>query len=131
MVKIEIQTDKKTYIIIAIFVLVAGIICWDVFGRDNISSDRDRINEIRSDLRSVEQQQQSAIDGLAGIENGLDDSAATIGRISDGISNTTKSIATVENRIDSSQAKLADSSGLIAEGKRIVRQIRTRGQVGN
>lgn len=131
-IKERVQTiDKKTYLIIFGVLLVTGIIAWNVFSAGRcVSNNSDGIGQVRSDIRSAQQQQSAAYDGIGRVENGLGASAAEAGRISDGIGSTTESIAAVENRIDASESKLRSSADLIAEGKRIVSTVRERGKVG-
>ena len=129
MITIDKILANKNYLIIAGILLIVGFIAWDVFG-GNVSNSGSGADAVRSDLSAVGQQQQAAIDGLGRIENGLDSGAAEAGRVSAGLGDTAKSITTVENRIDGSEAKLTDSAGLIAEGERILATVRARGQSG-
>lgn len=120
--------DKKTtYIIIAL--LLAGAIAWYMFGR--VPCDGERINEIRTDIQSIGDQQQTAIEGLGRIENGLSDSAAEAGRVSTGLGDVAESVTSIEDRISASQERVRDSAELIREGKSILAGIRARGQAGN
>lgn len=123
----SIFTDKKTLLIIAMCV-IAGLIAWNVYGGGDNPSGAD---QVRSDLRSVGDQQQSAIDGLGIIENGLGDSAEQAGTISAGLGDVAGTINTVEDRIDASQDRLKSSASLIAEGKSIIRSVQQRNGIGN
>ena|GEM_PF-6743540 len=121
------MVKKTSYIIIAL--LLAGAVSWYMFGR--VSDDRSRIDEIRADIQSATDQQQSAIDRLGTIGNGLSDSAAEAGRVSGEIGGTVKEIITVEDRISASQERVRDSAELIREGESILSGIRARGQAGD
>jgi len=115
--------------LIIVGLLLAGAIAWYMFGR--ISDDGSRIDEIRADIQTVADQQQSVIEGLDRIENGLSDSAAEVGRISTGLGGTVKEIITVEDGISASQERVRDSQQYIREGQSILAGIRARGQAGN
>ncbi|AIF54096.1 hypothetical protein [Pelosinus sp. UFO1] len=131
MIKLEdVNFDKKTIIIIAIGLFIVGVLGWFMFGR-GIPDTGSAIDQTRSNLSTVGDKQQSAIERLDVIENGLTNSADKACAISAGIGNTTKSINSVEGRITESQDRLKSSAGLITEGKSILRQVRERGQVGN
>jgi hypothetical protein len=108
--------------------LIAGIVAWNVLSGDNNGSG---VNQVRSDIRSAAEQQQSAIDGIKSVEAGLDAGQKQAGTISAGLGDAAKSINTVEDRIDASSDKLRTSADLIAEGKSIVERVRKRGQSGN
>ncbi|WP_143050599.1 hypothetical protein [Propionispora vibrioides] len=125
-----IKIDKKIIIIAALFLVIATG-CWYLFGSGgNISNNGVGADQVRSDLSAVGQQQSAAIDGLGRIETGLSDGAAKVGTISAGLNDTTKSIAATESRIDASQNAARSSSELIAEGQRILGQVRERSKNG-
>jgi len=116
---------KTSYIIIAL--LLAGAVSWYMFS-GRISDDGNRIDEIRADISAIADQQQAAIDRLGTIGNGLSDSAAEAGRISEGLGDTTGTIAGVEDRISASQERVSDSQQLIREGIGILQTVRSREQ---
>ena len=116
--------DKKT-VIIYIIVIAVGVILWNAFSPGSTDTTG-RTEQIRSDIRSASEQQQSAIDRLGTIENGLNDSARKAGEISAGLGETSATIGSAKERIESSQSRASDSAGLITEGKRIVATVRER-----
>jgi len=116
--------DKKTIVIICITVCI-GIFLWITFSPGSTDNTR-RTEQIGSDIRSASEQQQSAIDRLGVIENGLNDSAEQAGEISTGLGETSSTINSAKERIESSQGIASDSASLIAEGKRIVATVRAR-----
>ena len=116
--------DKKT-IVIAIIIICIGIFLWNAFSPGSTDNTR-RTEQIGSDIRSASEQQQSAIDRLGVIENGLNDSAEQAGEISTGLGETSSTINSAKERIESSQGIASDSASLIAEGKRIVATVRAR-----
>jgi len=117
---------NKKILIYAIAVLVAGYVCWDVFG--TVSGYEQRIGELRNDISAVREQQRTVINRLGAIENGLDASADEAGRISEGLGSVAGEIATVEGRVTESQDRARDSTGLIRQGQSILDQIKQRGQ---
>ena len=90
--------------------------------------DRSGADQVRADISAAGREQQAAIERIERVENGLANNASEAGRISEGLGSVAESIAGVEKRIDSSQGKLTDSAGLIAEGQRILGQVRARCQ---
>jgi peptidoglycan hydrolase CwlO-like protein len=122
--------DKKTTIITIVILLIAGVACWLMFS-GGIPDTGSGIDAARTNLQSVGDQQQSAIDRLGDIETGLTDSANKAGTISTGLGDTAKSIDTVTGRIDQSEVRLKSSAELISEGQRILATVRERGQTGN
>jgi peptidoglycan hydrolase CwlO-like protein len=127
-IKEVILSDKKTIAIGTVCLLVGLCIAWYLFG--TVQHDRSGADRVRTDISAAQREQQAAAERLGAIENGLDASAAEAGRVSGGLGGVAESIAGAESRIDSSQGKLTDSAGLIAEGQRILAGIRARGQVG-
>ena len=121
------QHVSNSYIIIAIFVLIAGIILWNVLGRSNLPSDGDRIDAVKSELADVKAKQQTVIDRLDVIENGLADSANAVGTVADEIGESTSTVITVEERISNSQERVTDSQQLIDENIAILNSIKERG----
>jgi peptidoglycan hydrolase CwlO-like protein len=131
MIKLEeITLGKKTIVIIAVGVLIIGAACWLMFSR-GIPDTGSGIDKARTNIQSVGDKQQSAIDRLGTVETGLERSASEIGHISTGLKDTAGAINSVEGRISKSESKLNSSAGLIAEGKSILGQIRARGQIRN
>jgi len=119
--------DKKTtYIVIAVMLL--AVASWYLFS-SRLPDNGSRVNEIGADISAVGVEQQSAIDRLGTIENGLSDSAAEAGRVSEGLGDTTGTIAGVEDRISASQDRVRDSAEIIREGQSIISGVRARGQV--
>jgi outer membrane murein-binding lipoprotein Lpp len=127
MINIDKIMQYKKYIIAAVL-LIAALVAWNVFSGGNSTG---RVNEIKSDLQSVGDKQQSAIVRLGTIENGLTDSASKAASISEGLGNTSKSIDTVKDRISIDQNRLTDSASLISEGQRIIYNVQQRNGIRN
>ena len=126
-IKELIPHDKKTIVIGAMFILVGLCVAWHMLSP--VQPDRSGADQVRTDLSAAGREQQAAADRIEGVANGLADSAAEAGRISEGLGGVAESIAGAESRIDSSQGKLIDSAGLIAEGQRILAGVRARGTI--
>jgi septal ring factor EnvC (AmiA/AmiB activator) len=106
-------------------VLVLVVLAW--YGVGLLFGDGARTDEIRNDIREIRTEQQQADKRLDTIERGLADSAATAGKISEGLGDTSNRLAEVQRRNDTSKAELSNSQSLIGEGKQILGQIRQRG----
>jgi methyl-accepting chemotaxis protein len=122
---------KKNYLIIAGVLLVVGFIAWDVLCGGNISNNGNGADAVRTELESVSDKQQSAIDGLTNIEAGLDDSQREAGAISEGLGDVADSIGTVEERINDSETRAKSSAELISESQSILSRVRERGKTGD
>jgi len=123
----EFVANEKKNIIIAVVLLVAVLIAYDVFG-SVVSDYESRIRSIRSELDTVKQSQQSAIKRLDTIETGISRSADRVGQVSTGLATNAERIGTIEQRIETSQTRLTTSADLIANCQSILKQVRQRGQ---
>lgn len=125
--------DKKVIIIGACVCILAGcLLTWYLLGSPNggLPNNGGGADAVRSDISTAQQQQQSAIDTIGTVQNGLDRSTATVGTISTGLSSTANTIATVEKRFDDSEVELNNSADLIRQGQCILAAVRSRGKSG-
>jgi methyl-accepting chemotaxis protein len=125
---IPIVPNAKTIIYIVLAVCLC-VVCY-MFG-PGLFGGRARVDQVRDNIQSAGDQQQQAAQRLDTIKTGLDTSAAESGRVSTGLGKIADTIAGTERRIDSSKDQSNDSASLIAEGKRIVEQIKQRNKTGN
>ena len=118
---------KKTIIIIA-GVVLAGLACWYLFGY--VSDQRARTDAIRDQLDAVSNSQQSVIDRLGKLENGLADSQKQVERISGTVGAAAGAVNSAQERIEQSQERVRTSAEILADCQRILREVRARGQSG-
>lgn len=126
-----IPIDKKVVAIIALAICVAGGFFGFSFGTTDISGDRIGVDSARADIQSAVSQQSAAIEGLRGIEGGLEAGAAEADRLSAGLGDTAEATAIVESRSGEDTDRTRTSQQLVEEGRRILEQIRKRGPVGH
>ena len=119
----------KNVVFVAVALLFAAIVFWFSFGPGRVPDNRNGADQIRADIQSAGEQQSAAIDRLATIEAGLDDSAAKAGELSAGIGNTAEAIAGIESRIGEGAERTRTSQQLAREGRRILQTIRERGTI--
>lgn len=131
-----IPIDKKEKIVVFGWVLgifLLGAVHGYLFCQ--LSNNGAGTGQIGADIQSVRDQQQSAIDRLGGLENGLNAGAGTagavsavLGNIAGGITDIAGGIAETESRIDASQDRIRDSQRLINEGQRILQEVKGRAE---
>lgn len=108
-----IAIEKKDILLAVLIVLIATTIY--LYGRNDVPSQRDRITEVRDNISTTGQQQQSAAAHISTAENGLAEAR--------------QSVSVIAERNETIQARFNDSTSLISEGTNIVRGIYQRGQV--
>lgn len=134
---IPIDIIKAYRNIIYIVLAVAVCVCAYVFGPDLISGNG-RVDQVKDNLSTVRSEQSSAIGNIGAAKDGINIGSAEAGRIAEGIGKVAEGVRGVETSLDSSNGKVnsstnisTDSAGLIAEGQRILEQVRKRGQTTN
>lgn len=115
------ESNKEKIRIYIIIALLAVIAIWYLFSGTDVSTERGRIDNIRNELATTEKQQQSAIDRLGKIENGITDSQERVNR-------TETAIGNAEERIKDGEARVKSSAELIDECQSILRTVRARGE---
>lgn len=104
-----IPIDKKTIIIIALLIAACAAGYW--YG-GRVPDNGNGIDQIRSDINAVRQQQQSAAKQLETITNRIDSSQ--------------QSVTIIERRIESDQRIITSNNELAREGKSILGEVRKR-----
>ena len=121
--------DRKTlYILAAVLaiVILACAVLGTVVYRHGAAIDQARAN-----ISAAVIAEQSANNRIGAVETRLGENAAAIAEISAGLGQAANSIATVKERINSSQNGLKEQSGLVSEGQSILTDIRKTGQSGD
>ena len=118
---------KKIAVVVGLCLLVASVAVWYCFGPGRVPDHRGGADQVRTDIQSAMGEQSSAIERLGTITAGLDDSAAKAGELSARVGTAADTVAAVESRISDGEDRTRTSQQLIAEGQRIVGQIRARG----
>ena len=112
-------------------VLFVLAVCWYLFGEPDVSNQRDRADDVRTELGnagSAQRDAQKHIDDAGrGIDRSLESADAVAGRIGEAADR----IADVQEQSDAIAGILADSERRIEESKRILQSVRARaGQDG-
>ena len=123
------QIDKKT-IFIVVGVVLAGLLAYFMYC-SHVYDNGSGIDAVRSELADVKAKQQSTIDRLGVIENGLADSQKQVDRITESVGAASNAVDSAESRITESQVRLNSSADAISSSESILRQVRERGQSGN
>ena len=113
--------NKEKIRLYIVATLLAAIAIWYLFSTRDVSDDGARIDNIRNELATTEKQQQSAIDRLGKIENGITDSQERVNR-------TETAIGNAEDRIKDGEERVKSSAELIDECQSILRTVRERGK---
>jgi len=121
---------KKRDILIGVGVVLIGLLAYFVYC-SNVYDNGNGIDAIRAGLSDIKAKQQSAIDRLGVVENGLTDSQKRVDEISNSVRTATDAVDSAESRIEQSQVRVESSANAIITCESILRQVRERGQVGN
>jgi predicted negative regulator of RcsB-dependent stress response len=112
------QTNKNYLIGAGVLVLLGVFGYWLYL--THISGDGTGANKVRQQLGNAIQQQSEAADTIKSVESGIGNSVKSVGNIENTVSHIANTNAT-------SIATATDSTSLIADSQRILREIRQRG----
>jgi uncharacterized membrane protein len=122
MIQIETLLQSRTNRIIIAVLVIGAIICWHVFSsRSNVSNDGITDNTVRQELGTAINQQSESINTIKTVETGLSNSIKSVGTIESTVNNAT---TTNSNNITTA----TDSTSLIADCQRILSEVRAGGK---
>lgn len=110
---------QKFYIgCITVLILVCAVLGWQSHNRGI------RLKQALGDIREARIAQSEAIGRLESLQGKLDTANERIKQLQKRLSGTIGTIGTIENRIDSAQNTVAESTGLITEQRSILEKIK-------
>ena len=109
----------KPYII-AVAAVVVAVLAGYLYGRNTATTDSAGLDQVRSDIQRVIQQQQDIIAVQHTISVGLDSSNKRAAAIESRIAGIEGVVGEVAGRVDSDRARLIEQQRLIDEGQSIV-----------
>ena len=111
------------YIGVFIFILA---VCWYLLREPDVSNQRERANDVRTELGNVGDAQRDAEKNLDSAGQRIDRSIESADEIAGRIDEATKRIESVQERSEPVAGILEDSERRIAESKSILQTVRNR-----